>query len=42
MKIKSENIAKLQEKLNEHACANLSAEDLIPEIKIDAIISTKP
>jgi len=41
MKIKSENIAKLQEKLNEHAGANLSAEDLIPEIKIDAIVSTK-
>ncbi len=41
MKIKRENIELLQEKLNEHATANLSAEDLIPELKIDAIIQSK-
>jgi single-stranded-DNA-specific exonuclease len=39
MKIKQENIEKLLEKLNEHATVNLSAEDLIPEIKIDAVVS---
>lgn len=41
MKIKQENIARLQEKLDEHAAANLSAEDLIPELKIDAALSAK-
>lgn len=41
MKIKQENIEKLQEKLDEHASKHLSAEDLIPEIKIDASISSK-
>ncbi|MCY7374454.1 MAG: single-stranded-DNA-specific exonuclease RecJ [Pyrinomonadaceae bacterium] len=41
MKIKFENIALLQEKLNEHATANLTEEDLIPELKIDAIVSSK-
>lgn len=41
MKIKSENIARLQEKLNEHANASLTAENLIPELNIDAAISTK-
>ena len=41
MKIKQENIEKLQEKLHEHASANLTAEDLIPELKIDATVSTK-
>ncbi len=41
MKIKRENIEQLQEKLNEHATANLSELDLIPELKIDAIVSSK-
>jgi single-stranded-DNA-specific exonuclease len=39
MKIKQENIEKLLEKLNEHATANLSPEDLTPEVKIDAVVS---
>lgn len=41
MKIKRENIELLQERLNEHATANLTEEDLIPELKIDAIVSSK-
>jgi single-stranded-DNA-specific exonuclease len=41
MKIKCENIEQLQRKLNEHATANLTEEDLIPEIKIDAIVSSQ-
>ena len=41
MKIKAENIDKLREKLNEHAVKNLSDEDLIPEIKIDALVSSQ-
>ncbi len=41
MTIKSENIDKLREKLNEHAAQNLSAEDLLPEVKIDALVSSK-
>lgn len=40
MKIKAENINELREKLNEHAVQNLSADDLIPEIKIDAQVSS--
>jgi len=40
MQIKRENIEQLQAKLNDHATANLSAEDLIPELKIDAVISS--
>jgi single-stranded-DNA-specific exonuclease len=41
MKIKSDNIEKLQERLHAHASENLSPENLIPEIKIDAIVSTQ-
>ena len=41
MKIKAENIAELREKLNVHAKANLSDEDLIPKLKIDAVVSSK-
>lgn len=41
MKIKRENIELLQAKLNEHAVKNLREEDLIPEIKIDAVIQSK-
>ncbi|HVE57124.1 MAG TPA: single-stranded-DNA-specific exonuclease RecJ [Pyrinomonadaceae bacterium] len=38
MKIKAENIDDLRVKLNEHAVKNLSDEDLIPEIKVDAVV----
>lgn len=41
MKIKRENIELLQAKLNEHAVENLSEADLMPEIKIDAVIQSK-
>ena len=41
MKIKRENIELLQERLNEHATENLSDEDLLPELKIDAQIQSK-
>jgi len=41
MRIKTENIDSLREKLNAHAARNLSAEDLIPEIKIDALLSAQ-
>ena len=40
MKIKVENIEKLREKLNDHAENNLSDENLIPEIKIDALVTS--
>jgi len=40
MQIKTENIEALQAKLNEHATENLTSEDLIPELKIDAIVSS--
>ncbi len=40
MKIKAENIAELREKLNIHAKEHLTDEDLIPEIKVDAVVST--
>jgi single-stranded-DNA-specific exonuclease len=40
MKIKAENIDELRQKLNEHAVANLSDEDMIPELKIDAVVSS--
>ncbi len=41
MTIKRENIERLQERMDEHAAVNLSAEDLIPELKIDAAVSSK-
>lgn len=41
MKIRSENIEKLREKLNAHATNSLSDEDLIPELKIDAAVSSQ-
>ena len=41
MKIKADNIEKLQERLHAHATENLTDEDLTPEIKIDALVSTK-
>ena len=40
MKIKAENIDELRVKLNEHAVKNLSDEDLIPELRIDAAVSS--
>jgi single-stranded-DNA-specific exonuclease len=40
MKIRAENIDKLREMLNSHAVENLSEDDLIPEIKIDAEVSS--
>lgn len=39
--IKRENIEILREKLNEHVKANLKEDDLIPEIKIDAMVSSQ-
>ncbi|MBA3632161.1 MAG: single-stranded-DNA-specific exonuclease RecJ [Acidobacteria bacterium] len=41
MTIKRESIDKLREKLNEHAAENLSEDDLIPQIKIDALVSSQ-
>ncbi len=41
MKIKQENIEHLQERLNAHATKILTSEDLIPEIKIDAVVSSQ-
>ena len=40
MKIKAENIDQLRQKLNEHAVKTLSEEDLIPQLKIDAQVSS--
>jgi single-stranded-DNA-specific exonuclease len=40
MKIKAENVDKLRELVNQHAIANLTDEDLIPELKIDAVVSS--
>ncbi len=40
MKIKADNIEKLRELINQHAIANLTDEDLIPEIKVDAVVSS--
>jgi single-stranded-DNA-specific exonuclease len=39
--IKRENIDLLRRKLNEHARANLTEEDLTPEIQIDALVSSQ-
>ncbi|MBA2619599.1 MAG: single-stranded-DNA-specific exonuclease RecJ [Acidobacteria bacterium] len=41
MTIKEENIDLLREKLNEHAAANLSPEHFIPELKVDALVSSQ-
>lgn len=38
--IKRENIELLRQKLNEHAALNLTEEDLTPELKIDAAVSS--
>ena len=39
--IKRENIDALREKLNKYAAEKLSDEDLIPELKIDAVVSSQ-
>ena len=41
MTIKQENIAALKERLNARATEILTAEDLIPEVKIDAVVSSQ-
>ncbi len=41
MRIKSENIDLLREKLNEHAALHLSADNFIPELNIDALVSSQ-
>jgi single-stranded-DNA-specific exonuclease len=41
MKIKAENIPALRTRLNEYAAAELNEEDLIPELKIDALVTSK-
>lgn len=40
MTIKAENIEELKVRLNKHATENLSADDLVPEVKIDAVVSS--
>lgn len=40
LKIKAEKINDLREKLNQHAMQNLRDEDFIPELKIDAVVTT--
>ncbi len=41
MKIKHENIEELRARLNQHAAATLSEDDLVPELKIDAVVTTQ-
>jgi len=41
MKIKEENIADLRHRLNEYAASELTDDDLIPELKIDALLTSK-
>ncbi|CAN5347245.1 hypothetical protein BH20ACI2_BH20ACI2_12350 [soil metagenome] len=41
MKIRPENIPALQERLNEYAVTMLSEDDLIPELKIDALVTSQ-
>jgi single-stranded-DNA-specific exonuclease len=41
MKIKADNIPALRERLNVHGAAHLSEDDLTPELKIDALVSSK-
>lgn len=41
MQIREENIPKLMEKLDAHAAENLSADDLIPMVNIDAPVRSK-
>ena len=39
MRVKSENVNLVREQLNRHAAANLTADDLTPEIVIDAVVA---
>jgi len=41
MKIKADNIALLRERLNEHSVSHLNGDALMPELKIDALVSSK-
>lgn len=41
MKIRHENIEELRARLNQHAAATLSEDDLVPELKIDAVVTTQ-
>jgi len=41
MKIKLENIADLRERLNAYAAKTLTDDDLIPELKIDALLTSR-
>ncbi len=41
MKIKQENIPALQQRLNEYAIATLSDDDLMPELNIDALLTSR-
>jgi single-stranded-DNA-specific exonuclease len=41
MKIKTDNIGRLRENLNRHASQKLSGDDLIPQLKIDALVSSQ-
>lgn len=41
MKVKSENIPELRRRLNDHAASSLTDEDLIPELLIDALVTTE-
>lgn len=41
MKIKADNIPLLRERLNAHGSEHFSGDDLMPELKIDALVSSK-
>ena len=41
MKVKAENIPAVQKRLDEYAAKTLSDEDLIPELKIDALVTSQ-
>ncbi len=41
MSMRAENIPALREKLNEYAAAKLSADDIIPELHIDALLTSQ-
>jgi single-stranded-DNA-specific exonuclease len=41
MKLKTENIPAVREKLNEHGLRHLTGDDLTPELRIDALVSSQ-
>ncbi len=41
MEIKQENIAELSDRLNEHAASILFADDLVPQLNIDALVTSQ-